>query len=41
MTTRWTIVSTWSAFEILRAPPFDAIDLDLSLLWEVPSSDAG
>ena len=33
---RWTIVSTWSGLAILRAEPFDAIELDLSLLWEAP-----
>jgi Uma2 family endonuclease len=31
---RWTIVSTWSGLVTVRAQPFDAIDLDLSLLWE-------
>ncbi len=31
---RWTILSTWSGLAIIRAEPFDAIDLDLSLLWE-------
>jgi Uma2 family endonuclease len=31
---RWTIVSTWSGLAVLRAEPFDALDLDLSLLWE-------
>lgn len=31
---RWTILDTWSGLTIVRAQPFDAIDLDLSLLWE-------
>lgn len=31
---RWTIVSTWSGLAAVRAEPFDAIDLELSLLWE-------
>ena len=31
---RWTIVSTWAGLETLRAEPFEALDLDLSLLWE-------
>ena len=35
-TGRWTILSTWSGLSIVRAEPFDVIDLDLSLLWEDP-----
>ena len=35
---RWTIVSTWSGLAVLSAEPFDAIELDLSLLWEEASS---
>ena len=31
---RWTIFLTWSGLDTVRADPFDAIDLDLSLLWE-------
>jgi Uma2 family endonuclease len=31
---RWTILSTWSGLVTVRAQPFEAIDLDLSLLWE-------
>ncbi|MGH9258232.1 MAG: Uma2 family endonuclease [Vicinamibacterales bacterium] len=31
---RWTIVSTWTGLVTVRADPFDAIELDLSLLWE-------
>lgn len=32
--TRWTTISTWSGFDTVRAQPFDAMDLDVSLLWE-------
>jgi hypothetical protein len=32
---RWTILSTWAKADLARAEPFDAIDLDLTLLWEV------
>jgi Uma2 family endonuclease len=33
----WTILSTWSGLAVVRAEPFDALDLDLSLLWEEPA----
>jgi Uma2 family endonuclease len=33
---RWTIVSTSAGAEVLRAEPFDAIELDLTLLWDEP-----
>jgi Uma2 family endonuclease len=33
---RWTITSTWSGSDIARAEPFDAIDVDLTLLWDIP-----
>ncbi len=33
---RWSIVSSSSGLAVLRAEPFDAIELDLSLLWEEP-----
>jgi Uma2 family endonuclease len=33
-TGRWTIVSTSADLAVVRAEPFDAIELDLSLLWE-------
>lgn len=36
---RWTIVSTSSGLAVLRAEPFEAIELDLSLLWEEPQAD--
>jgi Uma2 family endonuclease len=31
---RWIIVATWAKADIVRAEPFDAIDLDLTLLWD-------
>ena len=31
---RWTIVSAASQFDIVRVEPFEAVELDLSLLWE-------
>jgi Uma2 family endonuclease len=37
---RWTIVSSSSGLAVLCAEPFDAIELDLSLLWEGPPSGA-
>jgi Uma2 family endonuclease len=33
---RWTIVSTGSDAAVVRAEPFDALELDLTLLWEMP-----
>jgi Uma2 family endonuclease len=33
---RWTIVSTWLGMATVAAEPFEAIGLDLSLLWEEP-----
>src|SRR5437867_4332426 len=36
---RWTIAATWSGMETVTAEPFDAIQLDLSLLWEEPSPE--
>lgn len=38
---RWTIVSTWSGSELVRAEPFEALDLDLTLLWDEPPPEAG
>ena len=32
---RWTITSTASGLDLVRAEPFDALELDLSLLWEL------
>ena len=31
---KWTLIATWSGLEVVRVQPFDAIELDLSLLWE-------
>jgi Uma2 family endonuclease len=31
---RWSIVGTFADLDVVRAEPFDAIELDLSLLWE-------
>jgi Uma2 family endonuclease len=31
---RWTIVGTWADGARVRAEPFDAIELDLAVLWE-------
>jgi Uma2 family endonuclease len=31
---RWSIVATHADLDVVRAEPFDAIELDLSLLWE-------
>jgi len=35
----WTIVSTFADFDVVHAEPFDAIELDLSLLWEEPPAE--
>jgi Uma2 family endonuclease len=31
---RWSIVATFADLDVVRAEPFDALELDLSLLWE-------
>jgi len=31
---RWTIVTTCAGSDVVRLEPFDAIELDLTLLWE-------
>ncbi len=33
---RWTIVSTCAGADLVRVEPFEAIELDLTLLWELP-----
>jgi Uma2 family endonuclease len=33
---RWTIVTTHAGADTIRAEPFDALDLDLTLLWDDP-----
>lgn len=37
---RWTIVSTWSGSDLVRAEPFEALDIDLTWLWDDPPPDA-
>ena len=32
---RWSILSTWAKSDVVRADPFDAIELVLTLLWEI------
>ena len=34
---RWTIVSTHAGRDVIRAEPFDVLDLDLTLLWDEPA----
>lgn len=36
----WTIVATAADAEVVRVEPFEAIELDLSLLWEMPVAGA-
>lgn len=38
---RWTIVSTWAGVDVGRAEPFDALELDLTWLWDEPPPTAG
>ena len=33
---RWTIVTTCAGSDVVRLEPFDAMELDLTLLWETP-----
>jgi len=33
---RWLIAGTWSDHDVVRAEPFAAIELDLTLLWDEP-----
>ena len=35
----WIIASTFADFAVVRAEPFDALELDLSLLWEEPPGE--
>jgi Uma2 family endonuclease len=37
----WTIVATYEGRDVVRAEPFDALDLDLTLLWDDPPSATG
>jgi Uma2 family endonuclease len=34
---RWTLVGTWAGTDNVRAEPFEALDLDLTLLWDDPA----
>jgi Uma2 family endonuclease len=38
---RWTIVSTAAGAGLVRAEPFEALDLDLTLLWDEPPPASG
>lgn len=38
---RWTIVSTWSGLDVVRAEPFDTLELDLTWLWDEPPATEG
>jgi Uma2 family endonuclease len=38
---RWTIVSTWAGQDVVRAEPFEALEVDLTLLWDEPPPDVG
>ena len=38
---RWTIVATHEGRDVVRAEPFDALDLDLTLLWDDPPPTTG
>jgi Uma2 family endonuclease len=33
---RWLIVGTWAGSSSVRAEPFDALECDLTLLWDEP-----
>jgi Uma2 family endonuclease len=35
---RWVIVTTCAGSGAVSLPPFDALPLDLTLLWEAPDS---
>jgi Uma2 family endonuclease len=35
---RWVIAGTWSEQDVLRAEPFAVIELDLTLLWDLPAN---
>jgi Uma2 family endonuclease len=39
--TRWTIVATYEGRDVVCGEPFDALDLDLTLLWDDPPSATG
>lgn len=38
---RWSIIATHEGRDVIRAEPFDAIELDLTLLWDDPAPSTG
>ena len=34
---RWTLAATHEGHDVIRAEPFDEIDIELTLLWEEPA----
>jgi Uma2 family endonuclease len=38
---RWSILVTHTGSEAVRVPPFEAVDLDLGLLWDEPAAPPG
>jgi Uma2 family endonuclease len=38
---RWSIIATHEGRDVIRAEPFDAIELDLTLLWDDPPPPTG
>jgi Uma2 family endonuclease len=38
---RWSIIATHEGRDVIRAQPFDAIELDLTLLWDDPPPPTG
>ena len=36
---RWVVVQTAGGNDVVRAQPFDAIELELSALWSAPTAD--
>jgi hypothetical protein len=38
---RWSILSTHAGQDVVRTEPFDALDLDLTLLWDEPAPAGG
>lgn len=34
---RWTLAGTWAGTDSIRTEPFEALDLDLTLLWDDPA----
>jgi Uma2 family endonuclease len=38
---RWTILQTSAGRDVVRVPPFEAIEIDLAVLWDLPPAPAG